>query len=93
MMVLQSIAITIRQLLSLIHFVEDLAEYWTNSAGFGAPTILVQTVCFRSNSSIPLEHSAYARLSRPFLDFFVGGSEYETTTVLIVPTNLAATLK
>ena len=28
---------------------------------------------------IPLEHSAYARLSRPFLDFFVRGSGYETS--------------
>ena len=28
---------------------------------------------------IPVEHGAYARLSRPFLDFFVGGSGYETT--------------
>ena len=27
---------------------------------------------------IPPEHDAYAHLSRPFLDFFVGGSEYET---------------
>ena len=28
---------------------------------------------------IPLEHGAYARLSRPFLNFFAGGSGYETT--------------
>ena len=28
---------------------------------------------------IPLKHGAYARLSRPFLDFFVGRSGYETT--------------
>ena len=28
---------------------------------------------------IPQEHGAYARLSRPFLDFFVGGSGYETS--------------
>ena len=27
---------------------------------------------------IPQEHGAYVRLSRPFLDFFVGGSGYET---------------
>ena len=27
---------------------------------------------------IPQEHSAYACSSRPFLDFFVGGSGYET---------------
>ena len=27
---------------------------------------------------IPLEHGAYARLSRPFLDLFIGGSGYET---------------
>ena len=27
---------------------------------------------------IPLEHGAYAHLSRSFLDFFVGGSGYET---------------
>ena len=32
---------------------------------------------------IPLEHGAYARLSRPFLDFFVGRAGYETITAAI----------
>ena len=31
---------------------------------------------------IPQEHGAYARLSRPFLDLFVGGSGYETRVSL-----------
>ena len=31
---------------------------------------------------IPQEHGAYASLSRPFLDLFVGGSGYETSTLV-----------
>ena len=35
-------------------------------------------LCSAGPAHIPLEHGAYARLSRPFLNFLVGGSGYET---------------
>ena len=40
---------------------------------------------------IPLEHGAYARLSRPFLDFFEGGSEYETSILVGVELKFVGT--